>query len=240
MSLERFTINFDEFIKYYTKKWKIVLIVIVLFTALFTGTTKIFGNEIVVPHSERYLYYEERLKWHEDYFENSVLMSLNPTEIHVTTALVSNMSNQAELENYVISEEIWEDFTTETDKKYLPELVEWKETAENGVIEISLRHGTQEESEEFLKYLLEKINQKDSEVEITIGAERIEVDEELQDLQNDWYNRIDYLNDRMEEAEAGFTIHINIVAAAITGIIVGGLMSIIIVLLIFMISRNPE
>lgn len=238
MSLERFTINFDDFAKYYVKKWKFVLGLIAGFAILFIGATKLFGTEIVVPHSEEYLYYDEKLAWHKEYLTDSVLMSINPTEIHVATALLSNISNQAELENYVISEEIWEDFTTETVKKYLPELVEWKETAENGVIELSLRHGTQKESEESLKYLLEKIKQKDSEVEITIGAERIEVDEELQDLQNDWYKRIDYLEDQLEEAEAGFSIQINIAAAGITGMLVGGCVSIITVLLMYMIKRK--
>ena len=127
MSLERFTINFDDFAKYYVKKWKFVLGLIAGFAILFIGATKLFGTEIVVPHSEEYLYYDEKLAWHKEYLTDSVLMSINPTEIHVATALLSNISNQAELENYVISEEIWEDFTTETLQKiqetYKPEQI---------------------------------------------------------------------------------------------------------------------
>ena len=233
-------INLDDFIKFYIRKWKVVLCIISVFIVLFVSATKILGNEIVVENSEQYVYYEEKLIFHEEYLKESILMSANPASLYVSTALLKNVSDEDVLYNYVVSTEIWDDFETDMVKKYLPELVKWKFNESTGVVEISLRHTSTERSSSCLKYLLGKIKEKDTAVEIIEGAERVEIDEELQDLQNDWYNRINYLKGRLEEAEAGFTIYINVLAAAITGAFIGGIVSLAIILLVYILKRETD
>ena len=99
MAFENVTINLDDYIRFIIKKWKIALALILGCAVVFAGATKIFGNEITVPHSEEYLYYEKSLKWHEEYLEESTLMSANPTSIYVETILLKNISDADLLKN---------------------------------------------------------------------------------------------------------------------------------------------
>ena len=110
-------INFEEFLKYYVKKWKMVTLEILVFVILFVGATQIVGKEITVPHSEEYLYYEKELNWHREYMEKSILMKVNPTSISVETLLIDNITDEDGLKNYVISADIWEDFQCQYEKK---------------------------------------------------------------------------------------------------------------------------
>lgn len=233
-------ISFDEFISYYIKKWKTVVLMIVIFSVVFLGGTKLFGGEIVVPHSEEYLYYEKEILWHEEYLKNSVLMSVNPTSIYVETKILENISDIDLLKNYALSVDIWDDFETNYEKKYLPELVDWNENPQTGKVELSVSHISKEESSESIEYLCEKLKIKDKNLYVTNGAGRVRVDEELQDEQNSWYDKIDYLTDLLEQAEAGFTISVDATAALLCGVLVGGFLSVPMILGMFMIKRKKD
>ena len=52
------TISFEEFVKYLLKKWMIAAGLVILFAGIFVAGAKILGEEISVPHSAEYLYYE--------------------------------------------------------------------------------------------------------------------------------------------------------------------------------------
>ena len=93
MASEDITISLEEFGKYFLKKWKIVALLVFLCTGIFCGATKILGEEISVPHSEEYLYYEQESAWLESYLEESVLMQMNPTDIPEITLYLENSSS---------------------------------------------------------------------------------------------------------------------------------------------------
>lgn len=231
------TISLEDFTKYYIRKWKMVLVIVFVCTALFTGATKITGEEITVPHSEEYLYYEQESAWLEAYLENSVLMKMNPTSIHERTLFLENISQKERLKSYAASLDIWDEIDSEGNKEYFFELLTWQED-ETGNVQLILRQVTEEECLEFAEYLKEKLETYDSTVEVTVGEERIVKDENLQDEQLRWYDRIDYSKSLLLDAQAGYTIRVNVAAAAITGVLAGEILSIIILILSFLFNKN--
>lgn len=226
MKLENMTISLEEFIKYLLKKWKVIVGVTGICILLLVSVSKIFGGEISVPHSEEYLYYEQDLAWHESYLENSVLMNIDPTCIYQRTILLRNVTDAELLRIYVTSSEIWNDFETEWSKLYFTELVRWSATEEGDSIQITLRHATSEECKDAAEHLQAKIQEKDKAVEVLVCEEKVVVDEKLQEEHLRWYSRINYVNTLILEAQAGFTLKVSIVAAAITGAFAGGILSV--------------
>lgn len=233
------TISLDDFIKYFIKKWKIAAVMIIACVALFAGATKLLGEEISVPHSEEYLYYEKESAGLERYLENSVLMQMNPTDIPEITLYLEKSADPEALKDYMISKNIWTEFESERNKDYFYELLTWQEK-EDGQAEVLLRHVTAEECLEAAEYLKQKCEEYDPEVQVTIGQLRAVKDEELQDEQLRWYDRIEYSKSLLLEAEAGYTIKVNVAAAVVTGAIAGGLLACVLVLLMYMAGRKKE
>ena len=215
------TVNLEEFIKYLIKKWKMVCVITVLVTVCFAAGAMFLGEEITVPHSEEYLHYEQELEWHESYLEESILMNLDPLSIYERTLLLRNISDYEVLKNYAVSSEIWEEYETARSKKYISELVQWIETEDSNTIELQLRHATEEECLSAAEYLQKKLQAKDLSVEIIIGAEKIVVDEKLQEEHLRWYDRIYYVNSLLLDSQAGYTISVNKPIAVITGVLTG-------------------
>ena len=236
MAFENVTINLDEYIKFFLKKWKLVAVIILGFMFVFVGATKIFGNEISVPHSEEYLYYERVLQWHEEYLEDSVLMSANATSIYVETILLRNISDIELLKNYVTSVDVWEGLETNRVIKYYPELVEWQESGQT--VELAIKHATEEECQAAMDHIIEKIRTFDLSVEIIEGSSRVLVDEKLEEEQLRWFDRIEYTNSLLLDAQAGYTIKIDLMAAVITGGIIGTCASVFLTLVMYLFKRN--
>lgn len=236
----KMTISLEEFLKYMIKSWKMVILLIVIVTACFTIGATFLGEEINVPPSEEYLHYEQELEWHESYLEESVLMNLDPLSIHERTLLLRNISDHEMLKNYALSSEIWEDYSTERSKKYISELVNWKESEDSDTVELILRHATEEECLSAAEYLEEKLIKKDPEVEVVIGAEKIVTDEELQEEHLRWYSRINYVNSLLLDAQAGYTIRVSKPAAVMTGVLAGAVLSLFVGLLSFVIRRGKH
>lgn len=234
------TVNLEEFIKYLIKKWKMVCVITVLVTACFAAGAMFLGEEITVPHSEEYLHYEQELEWHESYLEESILMNLDPLSIHERTLLLRNISDYEVLKNYAVSSEIWEEYETARSKKYISELVQWIETEGSNTIELQLRHATEEECLSAAEYLQQKLQAKDLSVEIIIGAEKIVVDEKLQEEHLRWYDRIYYVNSLLLDSQAGYTISVNKPIAVITGVLTGSVLSIFVGLISYMIIRGKD
>ena len=229
MKFEQMTISLEEFLQYLLKKWKVIIAFVFACTMVFAGTAKLFGGEISVPHSEEYLRYEKELAWHESYLENSVLMNIDPTCIYQREMVLKNISDADTLRDYVTSSEIWEEFETKWSKLYFTELVSWTE-GEDGDIRVAVKHATSEECLDAAVYLENKIMEKDVSAEIMMGAEKVLVDEKLQEEHLRWYSRIDYVNTLLLEAQAGFTLKVSYVAAAITGAFAGGVFSVFMLL----------
>lgn len=234
------TISFEEFLKYMLKKWKMTAVVIAVVTACFAIGAMFFGEEITVPHSEEYLRYEQELEWHKSYLEESILMNLDPLSIHERSLFLRKFSDKELLKNYALSSEIWEDYSTKWSKKYISELVSWNENQDSDTVELVLRHATEEECLDAAKYLEKKLLEKESSVEVIIGAERIVTDEKLQEEHLRWHSRIYYVESLLLESQAGYTLKVNKVAAVITGVLTGGILSLFFGLVSFTIRRGKE
>ena len=225
MSEDKVTISLEEFCGYLIKKWKMVLVIVIVSIVLFAGGAKAFGNEITVPHSEEYLHYEQELAWHESYLEESILMNLDPTCIFNRSLYLRNISDAELLRDYIVSVKIWDELETERSKTYISELLVWGMDAETKTATVRLRHGTSEECLEWIEYLKEKIVEFDPNIEVIIGEEEITKDEELQEEHLRWYSRIDYVNSLLLDSQAGYTIKVHPVAAILTGAIAGMILS---------------
>ena len=215
-------------------------VIILVFAASFLCGAMYLGEEIVVPHSEQYLHYEQALEWHESYLKESVLMNLDPLKIYERTLFLRNISDEELLKDYALSSEVWEDYETNWSKKYISELVSWNEVEDSETIEIVLRHATEEECLEASTYLEKKLLERDSTAEIVIGAERVVTDEKLQEEHLRWYDRIYYVNTLLLDSQAGYTLNVSKSAAVITGVLTGGILSIVICLGSLMIERGKK
>lgn len=237
MTSEKMTISFEDFVKYFIRKWKIVIPIVLMFAAAFIAGAKLLGEEISVPHSEEYLYYEKESEWLESYLKESILMQINPTEIPERTLFLENVTDSEVLKDYAMSKEIWDGYVTGYEKAYLYELLNWQED-EEGNVQLILRHVTEEDCLKAAEHLKNRLEDQDASVEITIGEARITKDENLQDEQLRWYDRIDYSKSLLLDSQAGYTIQVNVVAAAMTGAVAGGLLSVVIVFLMCILGKN--
>lgn len=233
------TISLEDFAKYCIRKWKIIFLIVFVCTALFAGAAKVMGEEISVPHSEEYLYYEKESAYLEAYLENSVLMQMNPTAIHERILFLDNISDRERLKNYAASTELWDEIESEGDKNYFYELLTWQED-ESGNVQVILRQVTEEECLKFAGYVKDKLESYDPGVQVTVGEARLVKDEDLQDEQLRWHSRIDYSKSLLLESQAGFTIRVNMAAAAITGALMGGILSVVILLVRFWLNRVKD
>ena len=239
MALEKKTVNLEEFINYCLKKWKIFVVIIVVIISLFAGITKIVGEEITVPHSEEYLYYEKESAWLEKYLEESLLMKMNPTCIPEITLFIENVSDEKMLKDYVSSKKMWEEIDSAYNNDFFYELIVWDEAEEENV-QLILRHITEEECTAFAEYIKYKIEKFDKAIAVTVGEIRIVQDENLQDEQLRWYDRIDYSKSLLLEAQAGYTIKVNLIAAIIAGGLCGGVLSITVVFVLFLSGKSKK
>lgn len=237
MTSEKLTISFEDFVKYFIKKWKITAGLVILSVALFVGGAKFLGEEISVPHSEEYLYYEKESAGLESYMKESALMQINPTEIPERTLFLKNVTDAEMLKDYALSRKIWEGYVTGYEKAHLYELLNWQED-EEGNVQLVLRHVTEEDCLKAAEHLKNRLEDRDAFVEITIGEARVTKDENLQDEQLRWYDRIDYSKSLLLDSQAGYTIKVNMVAAAVTGAVAGGVLAVVAVFLMCMFGKK--
>lgn len=238
MKLENMTISLEEFIKYLIGKWKVFGCVVILCTALFCGTAMMFGEEISVPHSEEYLFYEDALERHLIYVDEAVLMTLDPLCIYERSLFLKNITDKELLKDYTSSSEIWDELQTDRVKKYLPELLTWNENEETGSVELVLRHGTSEDAIEWAEYLAEQLKNYDENLDVIIGAERIVADEDVELEQLRRYTRTEHIKSLWLDSRAGYTIRVSIPVAAVTGVLAGAVLSIVIVLFEYMFKNK--
>lgn len=237
MASEQMTISFEDFVKYFIKKWKLVLGIVALSVILFMAGAKFLGEEISVPHSEEYLYYEKESAWLERYMKEAALMQINPTEIPERTLFLKNISEKDALKDYALSKEIWEGYVTEYEKAYLYELLNWQEQEDESV-QLILRHVTEEDCKKAAEHLKSRLQDQDASAEITIGEARVSKDENLQDEQLRWYDRIDYSKSLLLDSQAGYTLKVSMTAAAMTGAVTGGVLSVVAVFCMCMFGKK--
>ena len=233
------TICFEEFVKYFIKKWKMVAMIIFVCIAAFLGTAKMIGGEISVPHSEEYLYYEMESKWLEDYLEESSLMKMNPTTIPEITLFLGNVADYVKVKDFVLSTAIWDEFDTERNKNYFYELVQIEEGTNKNAM-LTLRHVTEEEAIAAANYLQKKLLAFENTIEVVVGELRIVKDEALQDEHLRWHDRIDYSKSLLLDSQAGYTIKVSMTASAVTGCAAGVLLSMVAVLGVYILEEKSK
>lgn len=236
---EKLTISFEDYVKYYIKKWKMAALVVILCAAVFAVGSKFLGEEIVSEPSEEYLYYEQESAWLERYLKESVLMQINPTEIPERTLYLKNISVKEETKDYVLSRAIWEDYITDRNTDYFYELLDWQED-DDGNVQLTIRHVTEEECLDAAEYLKDRLEKEDVFMEVTMGESKMTKDEELQDEQLRWYDRIDYSKTLLLDSQAGYTIQVNPMISALTGIAAGGILSIVLIFVLCLKERNQK
>ena len=233
MKLDRMTVSFDDLIMFYLKKWKIFLMFMIILPLLFVAGTMIIGKEIVVPDSEEYLYYQEQVEYYEDYIDNSILLKIDPMEIPERTLYVSNITNHVLLKDYVQSTEIWDDFKSDVKAAYLSELISWQVTSNENLISIRVRHITQEECDKCIDYVIKQLEQFDSQLQIEKGAARVVSDKELSADNLYVYARLEVSNEKLESADAGYVIRVDMLSSALCGILTGALLATVVLFVRF-------
>lgn len=236
----KMTIDLDEFLRCVIQKWKTSAIIIVVFAVLFAGIANSLGEEISVPHSEEYLFYEDALARHLKYVDESVLMTMDSTCFYERTLLIRNIEDEEMLKLYAESSEIWEDLETDRNKKYLPELLVWNQIEAAGEVELELRHATSAECGEWAEYIARKLSDYDEQLEVIIGPEKIMADEDIQQEQLRRYTRTEHIKGLLLDSRAGYTIKVNVAAAAATGAITGMVVSLIVMIIQMLIIQNKQ
>lgn len=236
---EKLTISFEDYVKYYIKRWKTAALVVILCAAVFAVGSKFFGEEIVSAPSEEYLYYEQESAWLERYLKESILMQINPTEIPERTLYLKNISVKEETKDYVLSRAIWENYITDRNTDYFYELLDWKEE-DNGNVQLTIRHVTEEECLDAAEYLKDRLEKEDVFMEVTIGESKMTKDEDLQDEQLRWYDRIDYSKTLLLDSQAGYTITVSTKISACCGIVTGVFLSSVIIFILCIRERSRQ
>ena len=229
-------VSFDELLKFFIKKWKVIVVMAVIFAAVFTGATFVFGEEIVVPDSEEYLEYMEQKDALEEYIEKSVLMQMDFRNVHERTLFLRDISDKELLQNYVSSSEIWEDLPGEIEAQYLIELVTWNENPETGTIELLIRHMEEIKCQEYMEYLKQKIIVYDQNITISEGAKNLVSDDTILDHQLDADSILKRIEEKIEAADAGYKVTIDKKATLLMGVLVGGFFSLIILFFVYLVK----
>ena len=237
---ERLTIDFEEFIKFFLKKWKIALLVIGISVILFVGFSYAIGQEISAPASEEYIYYEKNLNSINQYFEHSMVMQMDPMKTYRKSIFLKNVSDNDVLESYVASMDAWEELETERNKAYVGELIIWNAEEDSDTVEVILRHITESECEQWTNYLAKEIAEYDSKIEVSVGAINIVADDQVLERQQRKYKDIDYAEGLLEASQAAYTIEVRTETAAIMGVVFGILGSAVCVFAMLVIKKNRE
>lgn len=235
MQPERMTVSLDDFLRYLLKKWKLILIMVLFSTAFFLAASVKSGERIEVPASEEYLFLKEQEQSFEEYMEHSVMMQMNPLNIYEITIQAEQLSDWTEMKAYVDSPELWEQWSGETDVRYLSELIICEESGENRLL-VKLRHSEETSCRELAAYVTERLSELDAGAEITSGKMAIIADEAVSDSQMWYQNRLRDITGQLDYAKAGYVIEISKPAAVALGAITGALLAVILLFVRFLLG----
>lgn len=237
---ERITIDFEEYMKFFLKKWKITLLIIGMGIGFFVGFSYAVGQEISVPASEEYIYYEKNLNSINQYFEHSMVMQMDPMKTYRKSIFLKNISDRDVLKSYITSMDAWKELETDRNKAYVGELIIWNAEEDSNTVEVIFRHITESECEQWANYLAKEITEYDSKIEVSVGAINIVADDQVLERQQRKYKDIDYAEGLLEASQAAYTIEVRPAVAAIMGVIFGTLGSAVYVFIVLAIRKNRE
>ena len=238
--MDKLTVSLDDYIRYLVKKWKTIIAVVLIFVLLFALSAKILGEKIVIPPSEEYLALKEEEASIGGYIENAPLMKIDSTCVQEIVIYISNISERESLKDYINSGSVWKTYEDEKVFYSFYDLVMWTDGSNLSLAEITIQHYDVEETERMAEFLKGKIREFDEGAEIFLGTPYVAADESIADVQLWYENRKNAIEGQLEYARAGYTIETNLPVAIITGVLTGGLTSVIILLIFFMFRKENK
>ena len=82
-------------------------------------------------------------------------MKIDYNEVHKKDIQLTNIKDTEGVKEYVLGEKIWNEFLTDTPKKFLPELITWSESDAESVL-LTVCYDTNEE-QNYVDYLVEQL-----------------------------------------------------------------------------------
>lgn len=234
---DRFTISFEELIKFYMKKWKFIAIISVLAGMIFYVVAMWAGEEIVVPPSERCVYLEGQEESLKDYIDNSVIMKMDSMNISQITFSVKNILNQEEFGECLSTGKGWDENTFRLPVKYLNEVVVWEKGEKEGDLKIQLRYFDQNSCEKFYDKISIWLRNIQEDIVITDKAEIIVSDENVLRKQLEIFDLLDDVQGELEYVAAGFTLSVSKEIALVVGILIGGILAAFLLMVVFWIDN---
>jgi len=224
MSLERMSVSLDDFFQYLIKKWYFIVGSILVSGIVFCVVSNVYGKRIEVPPSEEYLYLKEQEASFQDYIDHSIVMKMDTVNIYERTLFVENISDKNCLKDFVESGNVWGELTESIKVQYLSEILTWEDI--DGNAEIRVRHNDEIQCGKYAEYLAEQLRKSDDAAKVSIGEQRIVIDESMANRQSWYINRLKDVRGQLEYTAMGYTIEVSMVTAIILGVTLGGAFSI--------------
>ena len=238
--MKRMTVSLDEFFEYLIKKWKMIIIGVLIFIVLFVLSAVALGEEIVIPPSEKYLDLKEQESSISSYIENAPLMQMDSTCVQEIIIYLSDISDREALKDHFDSGSIWGGFEYEYYLYYIMDLATWIDGSAAQSAEIVVQHYDEEQCRFMAEFLQEKLSQFDESMKILVGEQHITRDELIAETQSWYENRLNAIEGQLEYAAAGYVIEASIPVAAVTGLLTGGLVSIVVLFAGFLLRKKSE
>lgn len=236
MKSERTMISLEELCTYFLKKWKLIAAIMIACVVLIVGAVWLFFEKKFVETDFLYRHYEELMQEEEEYQYNSPIMLMDCNEVHKKNIQLENILNAETLKQYVLSEEIWENFVTETPKKFLPELVSWNDTDTNEVI-LLVRYSA-EMGSDYVDYLVGELKTYDSEIQINVSEEVVEYDAEIRNRQIQHTTLYRHYTEQMKISRVGYIQETAVTSAVVFATVLGIILSFSIVFSQFLKTRQ--
>lgn len=236
MKSERTMISLEELCTYFLKRWKLIVSIILACVVLIVGVAWLFFEKKFVETDFLYRHYEELMQEEEEYQYNSPIMLMDCNAVHKKDIQLENISELENLKKHVLSEEIWEDFATETPKKFLPELVTWNDIDTDKVI-LQVRYSA-EIGNDYVDYLVGELKTFDSKIQINVSEEVVEYDEEIRNMQIRHITLYRHYTEQMKISRVGYTQETAVTSAAVFAVVLGIILSFSIVFSKFLKSRQ--
>lgn len=236
MESERTMISLEELFIYLLKKWKIIAAIMIVCMVLIVGAVWLFFEKKFVETDFLYKHYEELVKETEEYQYNSPIMLMDYNEVYRKNIQLENIFDAETLKQYVLSEKIWENYVTETPKKYLPELVYWNET-DNDTVILAVRYSA-EMGSDYVDYLARQLETFDSEIQITISEESVAYDEEIRNRQIQSTTLYRHYTEQMKISRVGYVQETAVTSAVVFAAVLGIILSFSIVFSQFLKTRQ--
>lgn len=240
MSKDNMTICLEDFLTYIVKKWRFVLLLLVVSATVFFVVATKAENEICVEPSEEYLYLFEQKEAMDNYMENSIIMKMDAQNVYKIYITIENIHNREMLKEYITSGAVWENLKEKPELEYLKETIVWSNGKYEETAELLIRHWNQEICDRYAEYVLEQLSVYDKTFEVIVGKQKLESDDSALMIQLGKLDLKHKIESQLEVAAAGYTIRISSVAAATVGMFFGGMISVVYLLFEYVLKEKRK